>query len=61
MSEPELAQDDALVMAAECPLIRAAYASEDAEVIRRTEAFHPPKRCEYVKRARQAESTGNGA
>ena len=58
MTEPELAQADALVMAAECPLIRAAYASEDPDVIRRTEAYHPPKRCEYVKRARKAETEG---
>lgn len=57
MSEPELTESDALVMAADCPLIRAAYASEDPDVIKRTEAFHPPKRCEYVKRARKAEGT----
>lgn len=54
MTTPELTQDDALVMAAQCPLIRAAYASEDATVIARVERDHPPSRCDYVKQARAA-------
>jgi hypothetical protein len=49
---PELTVDEALVMAAECPVIRAAYASEDADVIKRIEAAHPAKRCHYVKEAK---------
>lgn len=44
---------DALVMAADCPVIRAAYASEDPEVIKRIEAMHPPRRCEYVKQEQE--------
>jgi hypothetical protein len=54
MSEPEMAEAEALIMAAECPLIRAAYATGDAEVIKRTEAAHPPSRCAYVKLAAEA-------
>lgn len=46
-----MTSEEALIMAAECPVIRAAYASEDAEVIKRIEAMHPPKRCDYVKQA----------
>lgn len=52
---PELTEAEALVMAAECPLIRAAYALGDTEVIRRIERDHPPKRCEYVKQASESE------
>lgn len=52
MSEPELTEAEALIMAAECPVIRAAYASGDPEVIRRAEKDHPAKRCHYVKQAK---------
>lgn len=48
---PEMTTADALLMAAECEVIRAAYATEDPEVIKRTEAMHPPKRCRHVKEA----------
>jgi hypothetical protein len=49
MNEPDPAE--LLIMAEQCPLIRGAYASEDAEVIKRAEEYHPPSRCDYVKRA----------
>lgn len=52
---PELTEAEALIMAAECPLIRAAYASGDTEVIQRMEKDHPPKRCEYVKKASESD------
>lgn len=48
---PELTEADALVMAAECPVIRAAYASGEEKVIKRAEKDHPPSRCIYVKNA----------
>jgi hypothetical protein len=49
MTTPEMTDEDALIMAGQCPLIRGAYASGEAEVIRRTELDHPPSRCDYVK------------
>jgi len=51
MSEPDPA--DLLVQAQNCPVIKAAYASEDTDVIKRIEAMHPPKRCDYVKQAQK--------
>lgn len=50
MSDP--AEDAALlVQARACPIIRAAYATGDAAVIKRAEAMHPPSRCARVKQA----------
>ena len=49
----DMTDAEALIMAAECPVIRAAYATEDAEVIRRIEAMHPPKKCTHVKAAQE--------
>lgn len=50
--EPELPEDEALIMAARCPIIRAAYESGNPKVIRRMENAHPPSRCRYVKEAK---------
>jgi hypothetical protein len=54
MAEPT--EDELLAYATECPVIRGAYSTGDEAVIKRAEAYHPPKRCEYVKKARQAET-----
>lgn len=48
---PEPTDEELLAQAAECPLVRAAYATGDTEVIRRIEATHPPARCAYVQTA----------
>jgi hypothetical protein len=48
---PEPTDDELLAQAAACPVIRAAYATGDTEVIKRMEATHPPARCQYVKEA----------
>lgn len=47
----EQAEEEAglLAQAEKCPLVRAAYATGDTEVIRRMEATHPPSRCSYAK------------
>lgn len=42
-------------MAERCPIIRAAYATDETVVIARAEKDHPPARCEYVKQAVAAE------
>lgn len=53
---PELTAEQAVIMAAECPVIRAAYATGDTSVITRAEAYHPASRCEYVKAAEAAKA-----
>lgn len=58
---PELTGEEARIMAAECPVIRAAYASGEEEVIKRMEAAHPPTRCEYVKQAEKAKAAAEKA
>jgi len=57
MTEPAMTEAEALIMAGQCPIIRAAYASEDAKVIARVEKDHPPDRCDYVKQARAASAS----
>lgn len=47
MNEP--AEEETLLQARTCPVIRAAYATDDPDVIRRMEAAHPPSRCWHVK------------
>lgn len=54
MAEPTEAE--LLAYASQCPLIKGAYSTGDEAVIKRTEAFHPPSRCEYVKKAANPES-----
>lgn len=39
-------------MAERCPVIRAAYATDETYVIERAEKDHPPSRCLYVKQAK---------
>jgi hypothetical protein len=51
MTTPEPTEAEALIMADQCPLIRAAYASGIESVIARVEKDHPPSRCDYVKQA----------
>jgi hypothetical protein len=53
MNEPEMTAAEALIMAEQCPIIRAAYASGEAEVIARAEKDHPPSRCHYVKAGKE--------
>ena len=55
MNEPVMTEAEALIMAEQCPIIRAAYASGDNTVIARVEKDHPPARCDYVKQAREKE------
>lgn len=50
-ADQEAERDGLLIQAADCPIIRAAYASGDQSVIALTEAYHPPKRCAHVKAA----------
>lgn len=47
-----MSEDEGLqVQAVACPAIRGAYLTGDPEVIRNTEAVHPPSKCVHVKRA----------
>ena len=56
MTTPDLTEADALIMAAQCPIVRAAYASGDENLIAFAEKNHPAKRCDYVKQAHEKDA-----
>jgi len=49
----EPTEEEILAQARVCPVIKAAYATDDPDVIRRIEAIHPPSCCQYVTAGRR--------
>ena len=58
MNEPT--EEEILLQARVCPVIRGVYGTEDAAAIKRTEEIHPPSMCWHVKNAQTATADSDG-
>lgn len=57
---PEPTEEEILLQAQVCPVIRGVYGTEDTKAIKRTEEMHPPSKCWHVKNAKPATADSDG-